>query len=364
VKRTFCRSLLVALIALSCQPSAALSQDVYVALGDSVAAGAGAATGGGYVERYFEYLRDRAHGGVDRLVNVSRGGETSTGMRTPGGQLDRAVRAIRRRSDTTVVTLDIGGNDGLSGTCQAGFSSNACPFRSNYRAIVSALSAALARDPGRETFQVMDYYNPATGTGTALENTYDLGLLGADRKIDCSRSGTDLGLDDLITCLGADGGAQPVDTYRTFAAAGQPLLTGIHPSGPGHAAIACLFAHPDRAGTASPCTVLTLTGRRTQHPLDQHAVIVSISTDAPSTVLVSARIRIRGARDVQLGHVSTSVPAGTRTTITLRVTGVQARAVRRALRRAHRLPAQVTAVVINAAGRFSYREDRTFQLVG
>jgi len=45
----------------------------------------------------------------------------------------------------------------------------------NYTAIVQRLASALANDPGAEKFQVMEYYNPESGTGSPAESGYDGG---------------------------------------------------------------------------------------------------------------------------------------------------------------------------------------------
>jgi hypothetical protein len=131
-------------LAIAVQPPPPPSPDVYVALGDSVSAGYGATAGRGFVDRYFAHLRDPANGGLDELHNLAHPGETSGSMRDPGGQLDQANALIGEPSDTRVVTLDIGGNDGLNGQCPVGFNTPPCPFRANYTAIIQALQAALA----------------------------------------------------------------------------------------------------------------------------------------------------------------------------------------------------------------------------
>ena len=345
-------------------PAEASAPTVHLALGDSVAAGAGAPPGRGYVERYFEYLRDPARGGVDRLVNLAEPAQTSVGMRFAGGQLDRAIRVIRRRSNVVVVTLTIGGNDALHGLCPAGWGDGSCPFEANLRAILDALGAALARDPGPERLQVMTYYNPLSGAGSPLEAAYDAGLLGADGRIDCTRTGADIGLDDVIACVGADSGAQVVDPYPTAMAVGPAFSTdGIHPSAAGHAAIACLFEHPERAGAAAPCRVLSLSGPDVQRPLRRRAVTVTVRTSAASTITTSARVRIPGtAPDVGLGPVTADLAARTRTAVEIPLPPAARRPIRRALRRHGRLSAAVTVTAADGGGR-STDETRTFGLI-
>ena len=137
---------------------------LYLALGDSVSAGYGARAGRGFVDLYFDYLRDPGHGGVGERANLSVPGETSGSM-LAGGQMDRAISRIGQSSDTRVVTLSIGGNDGRSGQCPTGFADPPCPFKDNYTAILARLRDALAGDPGSETVQALEYYNPCHRDG-------------------------------------------------------------------------------------------------------------------------------------------------------------------------------------------------------
>jgi lysophospholipase L1-like esterase len=354
---------MVATVTAAAGAADASAPRVYVGLGDSVAVGVGAPTGKGYVDRYFEYLRDPARGRLDRLVNLAVGGETSASMRRANGQLEQALRLIRRPSNVVVVTLDIGGNDALQRLCPAGFGDSSCAFEDNFGAILEALDSALADDPGRETIQVMQYYNPASGTGTPFEALYDAIGLGADRRIDCTRTGADRGLNDVIACVGAERGAQAIDPSPSAKAIGPPFVSdGTHPSVVGHAAIACLFEHPERAGSADPCRVLTLSGRHRQRVLDQRAIIVSVRTAALSTVVVSARIRIPGpAPDIEAQPVMARLAARSRTSVEIRLAPQARRSIRRALRHHHRLSAAVSVKATDASGR-STDEARTYSV--
>jgi hypothetical protein len=262
-----------------------------------------------------------------------------------------------------VVTLDIGGNDGLTGQCLAGFNRESCPFGANYRAILERLAEALASDPGRESFQVMAYYNPLAGTGSPLASTYDAGLLGSDLRLACSGSGDELGLNDLIACLGEDAGAELVDTYETFRAAGAAfILDGVHPTDVGQKAIACLFAHPDRAGSADPCGVLELSAAQDQSLLAQNGIIVSARTDAASTIAVAGRIRIPGpAADVRAIAAKAAIAAGERRDVRVKLRDADTSRLRRALRKYGSLSARVTALASDRAGR-TYRERMTVRL--
>ena len=220
---------------------------------------------------YHAYLRDPAHGGVEVLYNLAIPGETSSSMRAADGQLYGALAAIDEPSDTRLVTLDIGGNDRLLGQCAIGFNVPSCPFTANYTAIVQSLGAALANDPGSESFQVMQYYNPASGTGTLTEVAYDFGLLGDDGRIDCAATGSRLGLNDLVACIGRDHGAEAVDGYPTFKAGGPSLMAdATHPNQTGHSYLACLFEHPERAGMRTPARLRRSRRQRHRPPTPWH----------------------------------------------------------------------------------------------
>ena len=349
--------------------------NIYVALGDSVSVGVGTTPGSGFVERYFAHLQDPANGGLDELHNLARSGEASGSMRNPGGQLDAASALIGAPSDTKVVTLGVGANDGLSGQCPGGFNTPPCPFSANYTAIVQALQAALAGDPGDETFQVMEYYNPASATSNANEGLFDFALLGGDAKVDCAASGAALGLNDLIRCVGGQHGAAPVDVYPTFKAGGQSLIAdGVHPNDTGHAYIACLFAHPERAGAPRPCEPTppvidkippraALSGRARQRVLRQRAVVLFVLLDEDATVTASARIAIPAASPrarstaraklVRLGPITKPIARGTRTRLRLRLPRKSMRLIRRALQARRSLTAKVRVRSTDAAGNSS-----------
>jgi GDSL-like Lipase/Acylhydrolase family len=366
---------------------AASDPEVYVALGDSVSVGVGATPGRGFVERYFAHLQDPANGGVDALHNLARSGETSTSMRASGGQLEAAAARIAEPSDTTVVTLGIGGND--AGQCPVGFNTPPCPFSANYTAILGALQSALAGDPGDERLQVLEYHNPASGTGSPNEGLFDFGLLGIDAKGDCSATAAALGLNDLVRCIGSQYGAGSVDVYPTFKAGGQALMAdALHPNDTGHAYIACLFEYPERAGSANPCEAspppppppppppdrlaptAKLSGPARQRVLRQRAISLFALLDEGATTSATARIAIPAARArssarvkvVRLGPVTKSVAAGTRTRLTLRLSKRGIRSIRAALLTRRALKAKVTVKSTDAAGNSSLAY-RTIKLV-
>ncbi|MCH7908443.1 MAG: nitronate monooxygenase, partial [Candidatus Hydrogenedentes bacterium] len=105
------------------------------------------------------------------------------------------------------------------------------------------LAAALAAQPGDETFLVVTFYNPFDGTGSPLDPITDLALLGADLVIDCGALGNpaNTGLNDLIACIGAGAGAEVVDIQPLFDDIALDLTHigegDIHPNDQGHKAI-------------------------------------------------------------------------------------------------------------------------------
>jgi hypothetical protein len=338
--RAACTGAIIAAVASCLAPTPAWASGLYLALGDSVSA----SHQGGPVERYYRFLSTPGHGGLDQLSNLATGGETSTSMRSPGGQLDKAIAVVDNPSDTRVVTLDIGGNDALTGQCPPhSWNTNSCPFRESYRAIVQRLATALANDPGDETFQVMEYYNPASGTGSSIESGYDRGLLGEDMRIDCSASGSSLGLNDLIACLGRDAGAAAVDPYPTFKAGGQRLLAGNHPSPLGDRYLACLFERPERAGRPPPCLPsVTLSAPRREHMRSRSRPFVFVRVGWAANVRAYATMAIpRLAHVLRLRSRTIAVTADQRTKLGLQLSKRSRRLVRRALNVRGKLTATV-----------------------
>jgi lysophospholipase L1-like esterase len=218
---------------------------LYVALGDSLTYGIGASSVyKSWVQLYYGHLQSNGSGVAD-VVILGQPGYTSADLRNQ--LLGRAVADINIASDTKAVTIDIGINDlSADANCPTA-NASACPFAGNLRAILGALNTALANDPGDETVQVMEYYNPDIGTATAGA-TRQL-LLGSDGTVDCSGTGAALGLNDLLHCIGVEKGAKPVDVLPTFDAAGEALLAAdhAHPNDAGHLAIAKAFG-----GAATP----------------------------------------------------------------------------------------------------------------
>lgn len=194
---------------------------------------------------------------VAELVNLAINGETS-GSFISGGQLGRAVRAIRDSSPGVgLVTLDIGGNDllRLLGTaecsaspdgveCQRLVDATLAAFEGNYRRIMGELVASAAAT-GREVQVVtLTYYNPFSGTGDPRELPGDRALVGVDGRVECAAVAQPgaWGMNDLIACIGEEMGAVAVDIFDDFAGRG-PELThilsdDIHTNNAGHELIA------------------------------------------------------------------------------------------------------------------------------
>ena len=251
--RWLCTGLAAAAVAFfapatSVGASSAKQGGLYVALGDSISGGLGASSPTeSWVQLYYGYLQSR--GRVADLYTLALNGGTSADLRA---RLHFALDAIRAKSDTKVVTIDIGINDIHGGgglACLRSASEPGCRFAANFGAILKTVNKALASDPGDEVVQVMEYYNAGIGTPNAGEQRKE--LLGTDGKIDCSATGTALGLNDLIHCISIEQGATPIDTLPIFGKAGKVLIAGDHehPNDAGHRAIAKAFG-----GAARPTT--------------------------------------------------------------------------------------------------------------
>ena len=235
------------------------ANDMYLALGDSYAAGVGASDPAtrGYVPRLFPFFKQERNGGADRLRNLAVSGETS-GSFIAGGQLERALAAIANpKTNVSVVTVDIGGNDLLAvlrtRTCLSAPAGAACKkavaaavaeYGRNYSYILLSLRSALNADPGDERLLTMTYFNVFDGRGAPYEAPADAALLGEDRKQNCRTTGANWGLNDVIRCYAAGvEGARTADAYARFEGETPELLSpdGIHPNDEGHAAIAGAF---------------------------------------------------------------------------------------------------------------------------
>src|SRR4051812_32058323 len=249
-------AIVLAILAAGAAAASPRATTRYVALGDSVTQVGSSET---YPARFFGVLHDR--GLADDLQNVGVGGETSTSIFD--AQLSRATAAIEDpATDTTVVTVDIGAADMLFDPSCSGFSSSfdltACQptlqrFATNFGELLSKLDDTLAKDPGTEHVIVMTFYNPASGRPgwETYAADFDRVELGTDGRTDCSGTGEQLGLNDLIACGGAAHGAEVADVQPAFVGKGADYLFDmLHPNDAGHAVIASVFASV--YGLASP----------------------------------------------------------------------------------------------------------------
>jgi lysophospholipase L1-like esterase len=240
---------------------------VYLALGDSLAAGEGATQPDrvGYVAHLAGFFHGTAHGGATRLVNLAMPGAT-TGSYISSGRLAQAVAVIDDSSDVIVVTLDIGsGNllgllapgqpcatDPSTPSCQAAISMALISFVTTFPTILGEVAAALERDPGQEQLLVATAYNPLSGTGHPLDRFVERALLGANGTLDCGEPPAERGLNDWIACIASQYGATVVDLYPPFAGKAASLThirdNDVHPTNAGYAAIATAFRRATRAG--------------------------------------------------------------------------------------------------------------------
>jgi Ca2+-binding RTX toxin-like protein len=207
---------------------------LYISLGASAAAGEGASVPSkAWVNLYFGYLASNGSG-VTRRENLAEAGATTADVLYR--QVRGAVTIIDESSNTIRVTISIGRNDGCVNA-----NDPRCPVGENLRAIFTTLNEALARDPGDETIQIMEWFN--SDIGTEHESATRTYLLGSDLKVDCSGTGSALGLNDLIHCIALEKNVLPVEVLPAFDAAGLSFLAEdhFHPNDAGHLAIARAF---------------------------------------------------------------------------------------------------------------------------
>lgn len=277
-------------------PRVASSRPVYLALGDSLAAGQASVppTGSvqstvlrwrasGFVAQLHDDLRadldcrpDRPQGaqpdGCPRLqlVNMSRtgipggpGGVTTATMLQPGDQLDRAVALITERNgnastrdDVEVVSVTVGGND-LFGPAVAGCVASPDPgatcggalaatfggFATRYAQILGELRAAGGDDL---VLLTTTYYNPLPFCDLGAGNPAQAAAVGNWILEGGTLPGLgtlETGFNDVIRGLSAQHGAVVADTFGTVGAG--DFVGGadcLHPDAEGHAKIADVFA--------------------------------------------------------------------------------------------------------------------------
>jgi len=173
------------------------SSPLYLALGDSLAAGVGASEPAqtGYVNLVFNALRTEPSSPYSEadlaLLNLGDPGETTTSIQAGGGQLEKALAEIESRKDDSipgnevaVITIDIGANDflplvkdespclpnPLAEACQEAAVSALTTFRANFADIMRRLRAAAG--PEAEIV-ALGLYNPLSGTGGPFDTVGD-----------------------------------------------------------------------------------------------------------------------------------------------------------------------------------------------
>jgi lysophospholipase L1-like esterase len=266
---------LAALAAVAADASGPPQPAVYLALGDSVAAGIGASSSKtGYVAVLHDTLTDaRACGGGRALgcrlslVSMAVPGATTTSLiGRPGesSQLSDAVALLQARNsnrppvdDVKLLTLTIGGNDVFgpvlhacaaapgAESCQATIADRLALVAQNYDLILSALRTAAGGDT---TIAVMTYYNPLPACELAP-------LSGLATRVLEGDGGLAAGLNDIIR----RSAARPrhgVVVVETAGVIGVEDLVGgedcLHPDDSGHADIAAAFAEAVTAEVIGP----------------------------------------------------------------------------------------------------------------
>jgi lysophospholipase L1-like esterase len=225
----------------------------YLALGDSLAFGVGAANPAaegyvGLVHFELQNVREYAESGLE-LENVSEPGATSGDMLEPDGQLDQAIAKIEEREAETaerddgvdtevdIISIDVGGNDLLSlatpdSPCVVDVTTEEC--RNSITQTLGALQENLATILGRlraaapdAQIYVIDLYNPYSGTGDERELIANVGVQQVNGVIGAVTSDENLR-------------AQLVPIYELFIDRGNQWIAsdGIHPNDAGHRVIA------------------------------------------------------------------------------------------------------------------------------
>jgi lysophospholipase L1-like esterase len=249
----------VAAVPLALMPVAAgvpapPSPATYLALGDSVPAGVGAAPGKGYVPLLAAELVASRHCGAGqalgcRLELDNRAVSGATTASLVSDQLPGAIALLEERNgnatpvdDVRLITITIGGNDvftpvvaacqgGVTPTCQRTMAVQLHQVSINGATILGQLREAAGPST---TIAVMTYYNPLPACRlAALAPLADLVLEGGGPLTS--------GLNDSIRAQAAAVGAVVVETAPVVDLT-EVRPDCLHPDGKGHADIAEAFA--------------------------------------------------------------------------------------------------------------------------
>jgi lysophospholipase L1-like esterase len=225
----------------------------YVALGDSLAFGVGAANPGreGYVAVTYDALSgsDRYRQRGLALVNLSAPGATSEDLLLPGGQLERAISEIKGRQQNAssaddsveIISINIGANDLLSlaaqgSPCISDAAADAClkQLGEVLSGLQNSLSQVLQRlheaAPDAQICAI-DLYNPFSGTGDLRESLANVGVQQVNGVIRALTSDAKLGDAKL--------GVQLVSVFSLFQGRGKQWIAGdgLHPNSNGYRAL-------------------------------------------------------------------------------------------------------------------------------
>ena len=271
-------------------------QPLYLALGNSLAAGVGASkpVQTGYVNLVFEHLQDTApyaDTGIT-ILNLGVPGETSTSLLATGAQLEKALQEIdSRRSDqiqgneVQVITIDIGGNDLLALTqggtpcrtdpsgavCQQIVASTLTDFSTNFARTLTDLRRSAGPDA---LILALTLYNSYSGTGGDLDAPGDLVVQQLNTTVQSVASRADVD-------------ARVADIFPAFQGKA-PSLThigetppDIHPNDDGYR----LMADAVIAVLASPVAPATATVAPATAPVDLGGGGLLGSDDSPALYL-------------------------------------------------------------------------------
>ncbi|MGY1701400.1 SGNH/GDSL hydrolase family protein [Geodermatophilus sp. SYSU D00766] len=257
---------LVTVAPAAAQDDAPLGTPVYLALGDSVAAGIGAVpTAPGYPQLLEELLDADYNPAADKATGRSLADFQLVDLAVPGAttstllelQLPAALELIAARdadrdpkNDVEVVTVTVGGNDVFApiaqacittatpAGCQATVDTVLAGVEDRLTTILGSLVAAAGRDA---EVVVTTYYNPIgscflTGINPAAPTIADVVLEGGTVPGVLS---VQSGLNDVIRQVAAATGAQVTDLYGALGpedhVGGRDCL---HPNAEGHEVIA------------------------------------------------------------------------------------------------------------------------------